>query len=255
MMRGLKAANVPLVSTLPNFEEFYRRLTELSVTTGKVVGLTCSPDILQSIRRARANTALGVESDHTYSSMDAIRQELRAVGRYYRATGIPAVDVSHMATEEAAEQVLSVWRNSVALSRNAAEAAAAEDVTSAAAAAAAAAAATAAAAVHSSTDTTNNDGDNRPSPQQAAITAVPPASSRLLYWEKIPMFDHVGVVDGGGGGGGGNHYVGAGRGKTSSGGGTYDKKSPSSSSSSSSSAGLAPPIVVLSECSGESTAG
>ena len=59
MMRGLKAANVPLVSTLPNFEEFYRRLTELSVTTGKVVGLTCSPDILQSIRRARANTALG----------------------------------------------------------------------------------------------------------------------------------------------------------------------------------------------------
>jgi regulator of PEP synthase PpsR (kinase-PPPase family) len=91
-----------------------------------------------------------VESDHTYSSMDtirqeliklntvdpylesarfqplnlsneklvssrlwlshatctaAVRQELKEVGRYYRSTGMPVVDVSHMATEEAAEQV------------------------------------------------------------------------------------------------------------------------------------------------------
>jgi regulator of PEP synthase PpsR (kinase-PPPase family) len=41
------------------------------VTTGKVVGLTCSPDILQSIRRARANTALGVVGLHKSNPVES----------------------------------------------------------------------------------------------------------------------------------------------------------------------------------------
>ena len=59
MMRGLKCANVPLVTTMPNFPSTYKALTELSKASGKVVGLTCTPDVLRSIRAARANTALG----------------------------------------------------------------------------------------------------------------------------------------------------------------------------------------------------
>ena len=150
--------------------------------------------------------------------MSAIRDELKAIGRYYRATGMPIVDVSHMATEEAAERVLSVWRDAVGLSR--------------------------------SINGDNNDADVPPAP---AVKQAPP--SQLLYWEKIPMFDHVGVGVEGGSNGGGNQFVGGGGSTTSR----------QSSTSSSSTTILAPPppsppppppppIVVISECSGESTA-
>ena len=63
-------------------------------------------------------------------------------------TGIPVVDVSHMATEEAAEEVLSAWRKSMGL-------------------------AVARAA----------------GPADPAVLEAP--ATALLYWEKIPMFDHV----------------------------------------------------------------
>jgi len=99
--RGLKAANVPVVSGLPLPEE-------LDMLAGPlVVGLTTSPDRLVEVRRTRL-LSLKKGPDTDYVDMDTVREELANARRYFAEKGWPVIDVTRRSIEETAAEVLKL---------------------------------------------------------------------------------------------------------------------------------------------------
>lgn len=100
-IRGVRAANVPLVQGLPI-------PPELSASTKPlIVGLWASPDRLVQIRRNRMMT-LGEVRDTSYVDLDAVRAEVRATRALYEKQGWPAIDVTRRSVEETAASVLNL---------------------------------------------------------------------------------------------------------------------------------------------------
>jgi regulator of PEP synthase PpsR (kinase-PPPase family) len=106
--RGYKTGNVPLVAGV----DPPRELLELSPK--KVVGLIGDVDDLSAMRRARARS-LGRAPFQHYSDAEAIRDELAAAMRLFRARGWRWIDISGRAVEENASKILELLQSYGAL--------------------------------------------------------------------------------------------------------------------------------------------
>lgn len=98
--RNLLVSNLPLVMNAPIPEELFK------VETGRVIGLTNSPERLNEIRQTRMK-AMGLGSSSSYTKLERILEELAFADDLFRKIGCPVVDVSDKAIEETAEIVLS----------------------------------------------------------------------------------------------------------------------------------------------------
>ncbi len=99
--RGVRAANVPLVS--PN--ESPPALRELRGVP--VVGLTVSPDRLVQIRRNRLRS-LNEGRDSGYVDIDLVRAEIVSARRLFEREGWPMIDVTRRSVEETAAAVINI---------------------------------------------------------------------------------------------------------------------------------------------------
>jgi regulator of PEP synthase PpsR (kinase-PPPase family) len=99
--RGIKAANIPIVTGVPLPEE-------LSTLSGPlIVGLLASPDRLVHIRKNRL-LSLKEETETEYVDLDAVRSELVVARRLFAEKGWPVIDVTRRSIEETAAAVLSL---------------------------------------------------------------------------------------------------------------------------------------------------
>jgi regulator of PEP synthase PpsR (kinase-PPPase family) len=99
--RGVRAANVPLVSPAepPPILKTLRGVP--------VVGLTLSPDRLVQIRRNRLRS-LNEGRDNTYVDIDMVRAEIVAARRLFERQGWPVIDVTRRSVEETAAAVINI---------------------------------------------------------------------------------------------------------------------------------------------------
>ena len=99
--RGLKAANVPVVSGSP-------LPPELAAAQGVlVVGLTCHPEQLIDIRRSRMRM-IGDIGETAYVDPLQVEEEVRQARRLYAEAGWPVIDVTHRSIEETAAAILQL---------------------------------------------------------------------------------------------------------------------------------------------------
>jgi [pyruvate, water dikinase]-phosphate phosphotransferase / [pyruvate, water dikinase] kinase len=100
-IRGIRAANVPIVPNIP------LPVSLLNLKRPLAVGLWASPDRLVQVRRNRLNT-LGEVRDTSYVDLEAVRDEVAATRKLYEQQGWPAIDVSRRSVEETAAAVLNL---------------------------------------------------------------------------------------------------------------------------------------------------
>jgi regulator of PEP synthase PpsR (kinase-PPPase family) len=99
--RGVRAANVPLVSPA-------EPPIALKTLRGvPVVGLTVSPDRLVQIRRNRLRS-LNEGRDSSYVDIDMVRSEIVAARRLFERQGWPVIDVTRRSVEETAAAVINI---------------------------------------------------------------------------------------------------------------------------------------------------
>lgn len=97
--RGVCAANVPLIPGVPVPDEL------IALPPAKVIGLTVTPQRLRAIRESR-RARLGTGVADYYVGANEIAEELRYALKIFRKHGWKYLDVSYMAVEEVAVQVL-----------------------------------------------------------------------------------------------------------------------------------------------------
>ncbi|HEY5338300.1 MAG TPA: pyruvate, water dikinase regulatory protein [Rhizomicrobium sp.] len=100
-IRGVRAANVPLVPGVPVPREL------LNATKPLIVGLWASPDRLMQVRRNRLNT-LGEVRDTAYVDLEAVRAEVNATRKLFETREWPVIDVSRRSVEETAASVMNL---------------------------------------------------------------------------------------------------------------------------------------------------
>ena len=100
-IRGVRAANVPLVPGMP----LPRQL--LTARKPLIVGLWASPERLVQVRRNRLNT-LGEVRDTSYVDLEAVRSEVTVTRKLFDANDWPVIDVSRRSVEETAAAVLNL---------------------------------------------------------------------------------------------------------------------------------------------------
>jgi len=100
-IRGILAANVPLVPNLPLPPQL------LAAAKPLVVGLWASPDRLVQVRRNRLNS-LGEMRDTSYVDLESVRAEVLATRKLFESNGWPAIDVSRRSVEETAAAVMNL---------------------------------------------------------------------------------------------------------------------------------------------------
>jgi regulator of PEP synthase PpsR (kinase-PPPase family) len=100
-IRGVKAANVPLVPHLPPPSQL------LSAGKTLVVGLWVSPDRLVQVRRSRL-ASMGEGRDTNYIDPDNVREEINATRRLFEQNDWPSIDVSRRSIEETAAAVMNL---------------------------------------------------------------------------------------------------------------------------------------------------
>jgi regulator of PEP synthase PpsR (kinase-PPPase family) len=100
-IRGIRAANIPLVPGLPLPQQLLKANGPL------VVGLWASPDRLVQVRRNRL-TIMGEARDTEYVDLEAVRTEIANTRRLFEAHEWPAIDVSRRSVEETAASVLNL---------------------------------------------------------------------------------------------------------------------------------------------------
>ena len=99
--RGVKAANVPLVPSVPLPPELFAKDHPL------VVGLTISADRLVHIRRNRL-VAMKETRAGDYTEEEAVRREVMDAQRLFERQAWPTIDVSRRSIEETAAAVLNL---------------------------------------------------------------------------------------------------------------------------------------------------
>lgn len=100
--RGIKVANVPLVSKVKGDDYLYE------VPKEKFIGLTIQPQVLHQIRQERMK-GLGVRGQTDYADMAYILDELDHADKVMKRLGCPVLDVSHKAIEETATSILQIY--------------------------------------------------------------------------------------------------------------------------------------------------
>lgn len=100
-IRGIRAANVPLVLGLPPPSQL------LTYTTPLIVGLWAAPERLVQIRRNRLMT-MGEERETDYIDLEKVRSEVMATRRIYEQQGWPSIDVTRRSIEETAAAIMTL---------------------------------------------------------------------------------------------------------------------------------------------------
>jgi [pyruvate, water dikinase]-phosphate phosphotransferase / [pyruvate, water dikinase] kinase len=100
-IRGVRAANVPIVPGIPLPPQLLKTKHPL------IVGLWASPDRLVQVRRNRLTT-LGEVRDTSYVDADSVRAEVMATRKLFDSQGWSAIDVSRRSVEETAAAVLNL---------------------------------------------------------------------------------------------------------------------------------------------------
>jgi regulator of PEP synthase PpsR (kinase-PPPase family) len=99
--RGIRAANVPLIPNHKPPEQL------VAMPAERVIALTVNANRLQSLRDARQQ-AMGAGELGSYVDARAIRDELRFAERLAKKHHWRLIDVSYMAVEEVAREVLGL---------------------------------------------------------------------------------------------------------------------------------------------------
>ena len=103
--RGIKAANIPLVPSVPFPEEEVAALQK-----PLVIGLTESPKRLENLRRSR----LHADDDHKhydgndYLDLERIEEEVRASRRLFSKHQWPVIDVTRKSVEETTAEIYAL---------------------------------------------------------------------------------------------------------------------------------------------------
>ncbi len=97
--RGIRAANVPLHPLIPPPKELTR------LDPRRVIGLSINGRRLAAIRQARVHT-MGMASIDQYAEEHAVTEEVRAAHSLMTRHAWRRIDVSYMAIEEVARQVI-----------------------------------------------------------------------------------------------------------------------------------------------------
>jgi len=99
--RRLLVANLPLVPEVEPPEELFW------APSSNIIGLTVDPHQLRKVRQERLNS-LGLDVNANYASMERIVEELEYARKVMKQVGCIVFDVSNMAVEEVATQILQV---------------------------------------------------------------------------------------------------------------------------------------------------
>jgi Uncharacterized protein conserved in bacteria len=100
-MRGVRAANVPLVLGIPTPPQL------LAYSGPLVVGLWASPERLVQIRRNRLAT-IGEQTLTDYTDLEKVRNEVMTTRRLYEQRSWPSIDVTRRSVEETAATILNL---------------------------------------------------------------------------------------------------------------------------------------------------
>lgn len=100
-IRGVRAANVPIVPNIPLPTELF------SIAEPLIVGLWASPDRLVQVRRNRL-AVLGEVRNTAYTDLDAVRLEVAETRRLFEEFSWPTIDVSRRSVEETAAAVMNL---------------------------------------------------------------------------------------------------------------------------------------------------
>ena len=85
-----------------------------SLPTGRVFALTIDPEKLMEIRQSRM-VHLGVDADGAYADREHVFNEVRWALRLYRErTDWPIIDVTNLAVEETASEILRLRQEALA---------------------------------------------------------------------------------------------------------------------------------------------
>jgi hypothetical protein len=97
--QGVRAANVPLVPEIPPPPQL------LKLSPNRVIGLRVNVDRLIAVREARA-LDLGMNGGENYLDRRAVAREVIEANRMMDKYGWHSVDVSYLAIEEVAKEVM-----------------------------------------------------------------------------------------------------------------------------------------------------
>jgi [pyruvate, water dikinase]-phosphate phosphotransferase / [pyruvate, water dikinase] kinase len=100
-IRGVRAANVPLVPCMPPPPQLMAARKPL------IVGLWVSPDRLVQVRRNRL-VSMGEGRDTDYVDLDSVRAEIAATRQLFENQDWPMIDVSRRSIEETAAAVINL---------------------------------------------------------------------------------------------------------------------------------------------------
>ena len=100
-IRGVRAANVPIVPGVDPPEELY------AIARPLVVGLWASADRLLQVRRARLTT-IGETRGTEYTDEEAVRAEIAFTRKLFERHDWPTIDVSRRSIEETAAAILNM---------------------------------------------------------------------------------------------------------------------------------------------------
>jgi regulator of PEP synthase PpsR (kinase-PPPase family) len=100
-IRGVRAANIPLVPGVPLPEILMR------VKKPLVVGLWVSPDRLVQVRRNRL-VSMGEERNTDYIDLETVRAEIATTRKLFEQQDWPSIDVSRRSIEETAAAVTNL---------------------------------------------------------------------------------------------------------------------------------------------------
>ena len=100
-IRGLRAANVPLVPGIPLPPQL------LAAKTPLIVGLWASPERLIQVRRNRLST-MGEKRDTDYVEVESVRAEIAATRKLFDQHDWPSLDVSRRSIEETAAAIINL---------------------------------------------------------------------------------------------------------------------------------------------------
>jgi [pyruvate, water dikinase]-phosphate phosphotransferase / [pyruvate, water dikinase] kinase len=99
-MRGIRAANVPLVLGMDAPSQL------LTFTKPLIIGLWVNPERLVQIRRNRLIT-MGVQNETDYVDIEQVRREVMTTRRLYEQHGWPSIDVTRRSIEETAATIMN----------------------------------------------------------------------------------------------------------------------------------------------------
>jgi [pyruvate, water dikinase]-phosphate phosphotransferase / [pyruvate, water dikinase] kinase len=100
--RGVKAANVPFVPTVPPPPEL------LAATRPLIIGLTNDPDRLVQLRQSRLNMLRAGDGHSNYTDLEQVRAEVATARRFFAERQWMVIDITRRSIEETAATILQM---------------------------------------------------------------------------------------------------------------------------------------------------